>query len=231
VPRLGALLVFCVAGPAGTAQAQGSGPILRWPEAIGFVAVAGVTFITDERIRGTFQGHDSRLRNSVAEIGNAFGNPTYVYPSLLLSTLAGSVTGSEDLYGVSWRALKSTALAGGVTLVLKSLIGRRRPDVSPDDPLRFSPMSFKYNSLPSGHTTLAFSLATSLAMETKSVLPDIGLFGLATTTGFARLHVHKHWASDIVVGAGVGILAARLVRRYDRSGGAGAVRFAGNFTF
>ena len=167
----------------------------------------------------------------MAEIGNAFGNPTYVYPSLLVSTLAGSVTGSDDLYGVSWRALKSTALAGGVTLVLKSLIGRRRPDVSPDDPYRFSPMSFKYNSLPSGHTTMAFSLASSLAMETRSVLPDIILFGLATSTGFARLHVHKHWASDTVVGAGVGILAARLVRRYDRSGGAGALRFAGNFTF
>jgi membrane-associated phospholipid phosphatase len=231
VARLGLLRVLSLAGHPGAAQAPHYGPVVRWPEAVGFAALTGITFATDGRIRTAMQGHNTRFRNSAARIGNAFGNARYVYPALLLATLAGSVIGSDDIYGVSWRALKSPALAGGATVVLKSLIGRRRPDVSPDNPYQFSPLSFAFNSLPSGHTTVAFSLATSLAMETRSVLPDIALFGLAATTGFARLHVNKHWASDTVVGAGVGILAARLVRRYDRSGGAGALSLAWNFTF
>ena len=92
-------------------------------------------------------------------------------------------------------------------------------------------MSIPRSSLPSGHTTVAFSFAASLAMETKSVLPDIFLYGLAATTIFARVHVDKHWASDTIVGAGLGILAARLVRRYDRSGEIDTVTLAGNFTF
>jgi membrane-associated phospholipid phosphatase len=231
VPRLGLLLVFCLAGQPGAAQSPVSGPLVRWPEALGFVALTGITFATDHRIRTTIQGHNSGFRNSAAYVGNAFGYAVHVYPAVLLGTVGGKVIGASDLYRVSWRALKSTALAGGATLVLKSLIGRRRPDVSPDDPYQFSPISLTSTSLPSGHTTLAFSLATSLAMETKSVLPDIFLYGLATTTIFARMHVDKHWASDTIVGAGVGILAARIVRRYDRSGGVGTVSIAGKFTF
>ncbi len=235
MPRLGLLLVFCLAGQPGAAQLPNSGsqvqPLVRWPEALGFAAITGITFATDARIRATIQGHNSRFRNSVAYVGNAFGYAKNVYPALLLGTVGGKVIGASDLYRVSWRALKSTALAGGATLVLKSLIGRRRPDVSPDDPYRFSPISFTSTSLPSGHTTVAFSFATSLAMETKSTLPDIVLYGLAATTVFARVHVDKHRASDTIVGAGLGILAARLVRRYDRSGGVGTVTLAWNFTF
>ena len=235
LPRLGLLLLLSLAGTPGAAQTPASGSeahaLVRWPEALGFVALTGITFVSDAGIRTAIQGHNSRLGNSVAELGNAFGNARYIYPELLLVTVGGKVAGWADLHRVSWRAFKSTALAGATTLVLKTLIGRRRPDVSPDDPYRFHPFSFMYNSLPSGHTTIAFSLATSLAMETKGALPDIILYGLAAGTAFARVHVNKHWASDTVVGAGIGILAARFVRRHDRSVEAGTAMFGGSFTF
>lgn len=235
VRRLGSLLVLALTAHPAAAQQLGpdspARPLVRWPEALGLVALTGITFVTDGSIRATIQGHNSRFRNSVADLGNAFGNARYVYPALLLGTLGGKVVGSSDLNRVSWRAFKSTALGGAATLVLKSLIGRRRPEVSPDDPYRFSPISFSFNSLPSGHTTTAFALATSLAMETKSDLPDIVLYGLAATTAFARMHVDKHWASDTLLGAGIGILAARFVRRHDRLAGAGTVTVAGSFTF
>lgn len=224
--RLGLLIVFCLAGHSAAAQ-----PLLRWPEALGFVTLTGITFVTDASIRATIQGHNSRFRNSAAEVGNAFGNVRYVYPALLLGTVSGKVVGWSGLHRVSWRAFKSTALAGATTIVLKSLIGRRRPDVSPEDPYRFSPISFTFNSFPSGHTATAFGLATSLAMETKNDLAGIFLYGLAAGTALARMHVDKHWASDTVMGAGIGILAARLVRRHDRSAGAGTAMIVGSFTF
>jgi membrane-associated phospholipid phosphatase len=68
-------------------------------------------------------------------------------------------------------------------------------------------------------------------METKGALPDIILHGLAAGTAFARVHVNKHWASDTVVGAGIGILTARFVRRHDRSAGVGTAMFGGSLTF
>ena len=204
---------------------------MRWPEALGFVALTGITFTADGSIRTTILGHNSGFRNSAAYIGNAFGNARYVYPALLLGTIGGGATGLSDVHKVSWRALKSVGLAGAATLVLKSLVGRRRPEVSPDDPYRFNPISFTFNSFPSGHTTTAFALATSLAMESKSDLSDIALYGLAATTAFARMHVNKHWASDAVVGAGLGILAARIVRRHDKSADTGNLMIAGNLAF
>jgi membrane-associated phospholipid phosphatase len=232
VNRFGLLAVLCLAGHRAAAQAVAEArPLVRWPEALGFVALTGITFVTDERIRGTILGHNSGFRNTAAEIGNAFGNPRYVLPALVLGTISGKLAGWSDIHEPGWRALKSTALASGTALVLKSLIGRRRPDVSPDGPYRFSPLSFRFNSLPSGHTATAFGRATSLAMESRSHLADIVLYGLATTTAFARMHIDRHWASDTVVGAGVGILAARYVRRHDHSTGGGSFTIAGSLRF
>jgi hypothetical protein len=68
-------------------------------------------------------------------------------------------------------------------------------------------------------------------MESQSDLTDVALYGLAATTAFARMHVDKHWASDLVVGAGIGILAARFVRRHSHSDGTGRVSIAGSLAF
>ena len=214
-------LTLFLAGQSGSAQTAvpQSRPLIRWPEALGFVALTGITFSTDGGIRTAIQGHHSGFRNSVAGVGNTFGNSKLIFPALFFMTVGAKVAGSPDLYDGSWRSFRSAALATSTTLVLKSLIGRRRPDVNPHDPYRFNPISFTFNSFPSGHTTVAFSLATSLAMETKSRADDVLLYGLAASTAFGRMHVDKHWASDTVVGAAIGILAARYVRRHDHSTG------------
>jgi len=233
--RLMVFLALYLGGRPGSAQPAGpgpqAGPLVRWPEALGFVALTSITFATDRSIRTTMQGHNSGFRNSVADFGNAFGNSRYVFPALFLVAVGAKMGGSSDLYEGSWRSLKSTVLASTTTLVLKSAFGRRRPDVTPHDPYRFNPVSFTFNSFPSGHTTVAFSLATSLAMESKSHLDDVVLYGLAASTAFARVHVDKHWASDTVVGAAIGILAARFVRRHDRSSRPQATLVAWSVTF
>jgi membrane-associated phospholipid phosphatase len=66
------------------------------------------------------------------------------------------------------------------------------------------------NSFPSGHTANAFFGATILAKEysDKSVLIAIGGYSVATATGVFRMLNNRHWASDVLVGAGIGILSA-----------------------
>jgi membrane-associated phospholipid phosphatase len=66
------------------------------------------------------------------------------------------------------------------------------------------------NSFPSGHTANAFFGATILAKEysDKSVLIVIGGYSVATATGVFRILNNRHWASDVLVGAGIGILSA-----------------------
>ncbi|MBS1660171.1 MAG: phosphatase PAP2 family protein [Bacteroidetes bacterium] len=67
-------------------------------------------------------------------------------------------------------------------------------------------------SFPSGHTAMAFLSAEFMRMEYKDVSPWYGIAGYAaaTATGMLRIYNNKHWFSDVVAGAGVGIASTRL---------------------
>ena len=189
-------------------------PLLRWGELVGVAATTGLALATDQKIRDVIHDPHDALGRTVSDFGNALGNGVIVYPSLLVLAIGGKVLHKPGLYGVSSRALESTLLGGAAAVVLKTLVGRSRPSISPGDPYSFHPFRLKDNSFPSGHTIVAFALATSLARETKDKWTDVLFFTAAATTGYARLHDDKHWASDVVFGAGVGILAARFVHRF-----------------
>lgn len=67
------------------------------------------------------------------------------------------------------------------------------------------------NSFPSGHTANAFFGAAVLAEEYKdqSIIYPIAGYTVATATGVFRILNNRHWASDVLVGAGIGILSAK----------------------
>lgn len=68
-------------------------------------------------------------------------------------------------------------------------------------------------SFPSGHTATAFMSAEYLWQEYREISPWIGVAGyaVATGTGFLRLYNNKHWLTDVVAGAGIGILSTKAV--------------------
>jgi membrane-associated phospholipid phosphatase len=77
---------------------------------------------------------------------------------------------------------------------------------------RLRPNGTDYLSFPSGHTATAFAGAEFLAQEysAKSVWYGVAGYGIATATGVFRLYNHDHWFSDVVAGAGFGILSTKL---------------------
>lgn len=105
----------------------------------------------------------------------------------------------------SWeRMVVSGGISAGLMLstvyVVKYGLGRLRPDGS------------THNSFPSGHTAMAFTSATLLHKEYGHLSPWVSIAGYsaATITGISRALNNRHWLSDIVVGAGVGILSTEL---------------------
>ncbi len=94
----------------------------------------------------------------------------------------------------------STAISAAIVLPLKRITKIQRPDGS------------GFNSFPSGHTTTAFAAAEFMWREYKdvSLWYAIAGYGAATATGILRLYNNKHWVSDVVAGAGFGILSTKL---------------------
>lgn len=96
------------------------------------------------------------------------------------------------------RFVLGTLMYASVTQGLKRAINVTRPDGTD-------------HSFPSGHTATAFFGAHLLAKETSDT-PWIGYlgYGIATSTGLLRMANNAHWASDVLVGAGIGMAAAEL---------------------
>ncbi len=67
------------------------------------------------------------------------------------------------------------------------------------------------NSFPSGHTATAFMGAELLYQEYKhkSIWYGISGYIVATGTGAFRIYNNRHWLSDVVAGAGIGILSTK----------------------
>jgi len=193
--------------------ARANKPIIRWGEILGVAATTGIALAFDQTIRDRLHDPHDALGRTLADIGNGFGDGVIVYSTLLGLSVGGKVLGKRGMYGVSSRALKSTLVSGAAAIVLKSMVGRERPADSPDSPFAFHPFKVSDNSFPSGHSAVAFALATSLAREIKGQWDDAAFFTLATVTAYSRMHDDRHWASDVVFGAGIGILSARFIHR------------------
>ena len=69
------------------------------------------------------------------------------------------------------------------------------------------------HSMPSGHTAQAFLSATILDMEYRDTSPWISVSGYAaaSATGILRMVNNKHWISDVLIGAGIGIFSTKAV--------------------
>jgi len=120
--------------------------------------------------------------------------------------LAGSPATSRAAEHVG-AALLASGVANGA---LKFGVGRERPSFT-DEPGRFRPFNRKdrWQSFPSGHATVAFSLAASISEEARRPWVTAATYGTAALVGWSRVYEDRHWASDVVAGAVVGVATSR----------------------
>lgn len=182
---------------------------IRWYE---FAAVAGViagSGFLDDDVREYSQNHRTETKDDIARIFRHMGQPE-VYATVGLGTLAtGLIAGDDDLSRAGGRITASLVTAGVSNSLLKFMFGRKRPNSS-TDPDEFEPFT-KNASFPSGHTALAFALAASVSNEVHFWPAQVGLYSAATLTGWSRINDNKHWLSDVMGGAAVGVTSAMIM--------------------
>jgi membrane-associated phospholipid phosphatase len=146
--------------------------------------------VVQETIYDTYPGFQSKLDSYTryAPLAAVYG-----------LNLAG-IRGRHNLVDLSMLYLMSSLLSHTATKNLKKFTRSQRPDQS------------TFDSFPSQHTASAFAKAELLRLEFRGRSPWYGVAGysFAFATGGLRMLNNRHWFSDVVGGAAVGILSTRL---------------------
>lgn len=169
----------------------------------GFHTPSAGQFARSSDFRFTMDTDIRDLRNEIApSFHNEFDDYIQYTPAELMFTMkAFGYEGRTD----RWDAMLvsdafSAVIMTGTTKGIKYLVKRQRPDID------------EFDSFPSGHTATAFMAATLLHKEYgwRSPLFSLGGYAAATVTGLSRLMNNRHWMSDVVTGAAIGIGSVHL---------------------
>ena len=194
--------------------------------AVGFAGLTVAMFPLDKSIARRIQ-HDTLQKGFLDHGATAFelisvpgayilGPAVYLY---------GRYAHNAAAADLGLHSTEAIVLATGITGVLKGALGRSRPYVTRDS----NPHDFSFgkgftgedhSGFPSGHTTVAFAAASSVTSELAHLWPGHTaivapiMYGGATLVGVGRMYHDKHWASDVALGAGLGIFSGLKVVRY-----------------
>ena len=147
---------------------------------IGGLLGSGISTKYDDKIQEVYQG--KILGKSAAKLGDYWG---IAGQFIILSRLK---LGSDD-----FNYATSAIIANGLcTYGIKFITGRIRPDGA------------NRRSFPSGHTSSSF-LAATIADDLYGSKIGVPAYLLAGLTGLSRIHDNKHYLSDVIFGASLGI--------------------------
>ena len=149
-----------------------------------------------------YKNPNTRIRLIKYNFHNEIDNYTqYVPLALTIGLKIGGVESRSDWPRFWASSAASAAIMAGMVNGIKYTASEMRPDGS------------TRNSWPSGHTATAFMAATILHKEyglTRSPWYSVGAYTLATATGVMRVLNNRHWISDVLSGAGIGIMSVEL---------------------
>ena len=110
----------------------------------------------------------------------------------------------QNLKKNSFKLAESIVITAAITEVMKITINRDRPFIK--YPLDVFPNQIDElgKSMPSAHTALAFTTATSIYLAYPKWYVALPAFTWATAVGYSRMYLGQHYPSDVLMGAIVG---------------------------
>jgi membrane-associated phospholipid phosphatase len=192
---------------------------------VGTVALAPF----DKRIAGRLQQPSAQEHQFLQKLST--GVRVIAVPgSVIIGTsmyVVGRLADIEPLADLGLHGEEAIAVATVLNTAIKWTVGRARPyavnDTNPFDYqfLRGLRRGRDFSSFPSGHAMAAFAAAAAVSNETSRWWPNARWFvGTAMYTGatavaLSRLYNNQHWASDVIMAAGIGTFAGNKVVRFN----------------
>ncbi len=160
--------------------------------------------------------YDHAAAHNLAWYLGTFGDyDTYNFPFALILWLTGLFTKSTSLRRLAIIAFLGATLAGIFDDLFRLTLGRPRPDTLAHADLQdrfYGPLTALrggFQSFPSGHAASTFGMGIALLM-TEWRLGLLTTF-IAAVVVWARLELDRHYPSDVLVGAIIGIYFGLLI--------------------
>jgi membrane-associated phospholipid phosphatase len=169
----------------------------------------------DVDILKAFNKHGSPFKDRFLELHAS--SVTYVSIGVPVIILAGGIIRhDQSLQRDGFFMTGSYLLSGGITRILKMACKRARPYERYSFIIKRDDEAGGY-SFPSGHTSAAFNVATSLSLRFPKWQVVVPAYVYAGTVAWARLYQGVHYPSDVLAGALIGSGSAFILYRVQRS--------------
>ena len=247
-PRRGLLAIgLAVASllPVASAGAQGDSTaavsLFTYRDAIlagAFAVAARAVHPLDEyyarRLQDSSTQANAKLQNLAAFVRTTAAPGSYLIGGSMYAI--GRLSNNRKLASLGLHGTEGLVVGEITATALKSLVGRQRPYVTPRNASSYELLrgtrGNDYRSFPSGHSVAAFAAAAAVTAETSRNDPTSTwivapiMYGGAALVGISRMYNNQHWASDVLVGAGIGTFAGlKVVRFHDSHSGNRVDRF------
>lgn len=174
-----------------------------------FAASLGVLLATDQQTYVAIQQRRSPTTDDIADVTTPFGQQ-YAWAAAGGMIVAGWIAKEPGLRDTGRDALEAAVFASLITGIAKPLFGRERPSQS-DGKTIFHGFTTRYESFPSGHATVAWAVASVVAMRTDGWIVPTVAYTLATMVAFDRVNDSAHFIADVFTGAVIGVTVGRFV--------------------
>lgn len=176
--------------------------------------VTALSFTLDKPIRKDVKTIHNSSMDKVTNVGEKLGAGQYGLALSGILYLGGQIVQDREIRKTGVMLAEAIFLNGITTEVLKVVTGRSRPYTNEGnydiDFLRFKDDD---NSLPSGHVSTAFAIATVLSQRIDNTFASIALYSFAGLTTLQRIYADRHWFSDTVLGAALGtVIGLKVIK-------------------
>jgi membrane-associated phospholipid phosphatase len=172
---------------------------------VGAVLVAVTWALADQPVTALAESIESDRTEDIVRIANRFGGGMNPLMIILFLLLAGIAYRHRRWIAYAYAMAFAGAAAGVIGQIVKFGVGRARPELWLG---AFRQARSSASSFPSGHTLGAFALGGVLMLASRSRSMRIVAFVLAAFVGVSRILAFRHWTSDVVASAVIGMVMA-----------------------